>query len=152
MRPSWYVVNENVAETTAHSFLIFGIASRPSTLRVSGVCSRKYTTPPPTKTGANKRELPPLFARLLDGPTSRHFNNAAIAKFTIILLRRHLHAPHKSSPILSSFVPSPPDLLFVGRPKHRGVIYTGIDISRNYIITELSMLYGMYEKHVKELQ
>lgn len=94
-----------------------------------GVCSRKYTIPPPTKTGANKREPPPLFARLLDGPTSQHFNNAAIAKFTIILLRRHLHAPHKSSPILSSFVPSPLDLLFVGR-RSTVELFTRESISR----------------------
>lgn len=105
------------AETVAHSFLIFGIAPRrtwdPGVYR--GVCLREYTIPLPrcragAKTGANKRAAPPLFARLLDGPTSWHFNNAAIAKFTIILLRRHLHAPHKSSPILSSFAPSPSDL------------------------------------------
>lgn len=130
-----------MVETAAHSFLIFGIALRPSTLRVSGCPLVRIYNPMPTKTGANKREPPPLFARLLNGPTSLHFNNAAIAKFTIILLRRHLHAPHKSSPILFSFVPSPPDLPFVER-RSAAELFTRkpIPCENNYIITELSML------------
>ena len=118
---------------------------RPSVYR--GVCLAKIYDPPADEDGgANKPEPPPLFARLLDGPTSRHFNNAAIAKFTIILLCRHLHAPHKSSPILSSFARSPQYLPFVGRSAVE--LFTREPIFREnkyYIITELSLLNDMWQ-------